>query len=110
MGRNGQSVSRDSRVKHLDETLSIYKKLCNFYEVQGAGKNENLSLLLNLIATHYATALHTLLLLPITSESLLKICDYEKKIMNGLSNIFDAVLENERTPKEVGIWKSNLKK
>ena len=99
LGRAGQSVSSDLRVKHLDETLFICTKLCSFYEEQKINGNENYPVLLTMIARHYATALHTLLLLPIKKENFLKIRNYEKLIKSISGDIFDSSLEVGNTGK-----------
>ena len=105
LGRDGQSVSRESRIKHLDETLSICKMLCDFYEDKKTEKNENLSVLLNIIARQYSTVFRTLLLLPITKENLKNICDYENQIKNISPDIYTFALKKSRTGKVINIFR-----
>lgn len=78
IGRDGQSVSPESRLKHIKETLDHCEFLTRFCAEQSSSDNYNY--ICFRVAAYFCAALRALLLLPISKESLIKIKDYEKLI------------------------------
>lgn len=73
-GRDEQSTSRKSRIKHLDEMLRVCSILYDFYDQH---KEDNNHYLLCRIARYYLGAIRTMFLLPVNAENKKKIVEYE---------------------------------
>lgn len=82
VGREGQSVSRESRIKNIDMTLDICKMLSNF-TVENKN-NANYEYILSRVTSYYFSALKTILLLPPNEESRKKLKEYDREI-KGIS-------------------------
>lgn len=76
-GRDGQSVSRDSRIKHMSEYQHVTKILCKHY---AAHKGKNQAYILRKTSAAYKVSIRALLLLPATKENYRKLIKYERKI------------------------------
>lgn len=80
LGREGQSVSRQSMVAHADEFKQNVEDMIRFYE--GAkGKNlHHMIVVKRRIQLHYAGGIKSILLAPISKKSLRRIQAYEREI------------------------------
>lgn len=76
-GREGQSVSRESRIKHIDEYLSVTKTLCKHY---AEDKRRHKEYVLLKTSAAYKVSIRALLLLPSTKENYRKLRHYENEI------------------------------
>ena len=76
-GREGQSVSRESRIKHIDEYLSVTESICEHYEKDTRAHKEYL---LAKSSKAYKVSIRALLLLPPAEENLKKLKDYESRV------------------------------
>ena len=78
--REGQSVSRQSLVSHADELKHNVEDLLHFYE-SARGKNlRHMTVVKRRIQLDYALGIRTILLAPISKESLCRIQVYEREL------------------------------
>ena len=84
-GRDGQSVSRESRIKHIDEYLTVTETMCRHY-AQAPDRNKNY--VLRKCSDAYKVTIRILLMLPASAENLDKIVQYEKKIKEISKEIY----------------------
>ena len=75
-GRDGQSISRDSRIKRANEFLDTTRELLQYYITK---RVINKGYLLEKISMAYLYSIRVLLLLPITGENQKKLVSYEKE-------------------------------
>lgn len=86
-GRDEQSTSRISRIKHIEDMLKVCSILYDFYDLHKEEKN---AYLLCRTARYYLGAIRTMLLLPVNSANKKKIAEYEKTNQRDHSDIFFA--------------------
>ena len=84
-GRDGQSVSRESRIKHIDEYLLVTKIVCRHY---AEDKREHKEYILLRAAYTYKVCIRALLLLPRSKDNLLKLKQYEEEIKNTSEDVY----------------------
>ena len=77
IGRDGQSVSRESRIKHIDEYLSVTKILCKHY---ASDKRMHKEYILTKTSAAYKVSIRALLLLPCSRQNYDKLKQYEKEV------------------------------
>ncbi len=96
IGRDGQSVSRESRVRNRSDILKNCEDICEFYEQNKAcGNSEYLKLR---VTACYCTAVKTLLVCPVSKETLKEIQNFENKIHALSKDIY----ENAERYKKIG--------
>lgn len=76
-GREGQSVSRESRIKHIDEYLSVTETLCRHYEED---QREHKEYVLLKASAAYKVSIRALLLLDANKGNKTKLIDYENRV------------------------------
>ena len=76
-GREGQSVSRESRIKHIDEYLSVTETLCKHYT---GDKREHKEYVLLKASAAYKVSIRALLLLDANKDNKKKLVDYESRV------------------------------
>lgn len=86
-GRDEQSTSRISRIKHIDDMLRVCSVLYDFYDLH---KEEQNKYLLSRIARYYLGAIRTMLLLPVNEASKEKIVEYEKTHQQKHKEVYQA--------------------
>ena len=84
-GRNGQSASRESRIKHIDEYLSVTTDLCRHYSND---KRRHKEYILEKVSAAYKMSIRALLLLPPTEKNLIKLKNYESSIKTMAPEIY----------------------
>ena len=82
IGREGQSVSKEARLKHFDDQVSVCDRLFKFAESDQVKESKNCDFIVYRGSGAYRTLLLTLLLLPKETETLKKIIKYEKRYRN----------------------------
>ena len=82
-GRDGQSVSIESRIKHIDEYLQVTKEIC----MCSVGHPSNKYVLLK-AAYAYKVTIRALLLLPASNDNKIRIKDYENEIRIISENVY----------------------
>lgn len=86
IGRDGQSVSKESRIKNIKQTLFLCEELVNF------AKNFKDNYYIQMrVSYYYLAAVRSILLLPITGQTLALLKDYEHKIHNISPNIYSQI-------------------
>ena len=81
LGRKGQSVGRDSKIKHTKEVLVHCETLFRFYNEQKTLSCETIDYIANRAASYYyRSAIHYLLLSPPSCKGLKRIKAFEKKM------------------------------
>lgn len=84
-GRNGQSVSRESRIKHIDEYLRVTKTVCEYYRDDHREHKEYILLKTSAV---YKVSIRALLLLPTNKENLAKLKAYEQEVKNIAPDVY----------------------
>lgn len=84
-GRDGQSVSRESRIKHIDEYLSVTKTLCEHYRDD---KREHKEYILLKASAAYKVSIRALLLLPANKKNLSKLKAYEHEVKSIAPDVY----------------------
>ena len=86
LGRDGQSVSRESRIKHTDETLAICKDLTRFaVQIRNLPNYEYLS---HRIAGIDARGVKTILLHPVNRANQKKLVQFEREIRSISEDVY----------------------
>lgn len=89
LGRDGQSVSRESRIKHIQDVLDHCETMFRFYETQKETGCETIEYIGNRAASYYCRSAIRYLLLPKPSrEGLQRIISYEKKMESISPELF----------------------
>ena len=103
IGRDGQSVSKDSRIKNIDMTLDICRYLVRY--CHSNENNENYKFMINRVSAYYAAALRTILLLPINIHSLNKFITYEQEIKNISNDVYLSVVSKGKIGKLISLFR-----
>lgn len=77
IGREGQSVSRESRIKHIDEYMNVTEILCKHY---ANDQREHKEYVLLKASAAYKVSIRALLLLDANKKNKKKLVDYENRI------------------------------
>ena len=89
LGRKGQSVGRDARIKHTEDVLALCEMLFRFYNEQKALSCETIAYITNRAASYYyRAAIHYLLLPPPSRQSLKRIKQFEEKMYQISPDLF----------------------
>lgn len=92
VGREGQSVSRESRIKHSQDQIDSVAFLCQYYsEHQEEQRKSNPYIRLRL-TRYYLKVLKTFLLKPYSKESLQEIKEFESTVAKVSSTVYRDVL------------------
>ena len=84
-GRDGQSVSRESRIKHIDEYLMVTETVCRHY---AQAPDRNKKYILKKASDAYKVSVRVLLMLPASSENLKKLKQYENTVKEISKDIY----------------------
>jgi len=99
LGRDGQSVSKDSRIRNCQMTMDICKSLIEFTKKEQNNKNYNY--LLNRVASYYFSALKTILLSPMSKEIKNRFKTFDS-LIKGLSlDIYKSAESNGKLGKMI---------
>lgn len=93
--RDGQSMSKESRIKHYKTTLDHAIKLTRFCASQ-KGK-PNYPIILKRVGGYHSGAINTLLLKPISKKSLNEIKMHERKIKTISKDVFNEAVKAGET-------------
>lgn len=86
IGRDGQSVGRNARIKHKEDTLQVSRILCGFYE-----KHKNCvgaEYVRQRAAVCYLTAVRTILLDRISADNLAVLKEFDQQIKTLSPEVF----------------------
>lgn len=93
VGRDGQSVSRESRVKYADQMIKCSKILLDFCEGKRSEQNENYKYILNRVSIYYQTAFRTLLLKEINKKNRDEIVEFENDAKLRCFDVYNECLK-----------------
>ena len=106
LGRDGQSISVESRKKHFDNGLIVAKGLCSFCAAQKLLKNENYAYILNRVKRYTIWSLRNILLLGINQETKRVLMRFENEIKEISPDVFALELScRKKQPKFVFMMK-----
>ncbi|MGT2926488.1 glycosyltransferase family 2 protein [Streptococcus cuniculipharyngis] len=111
LGRDGQSVSKESRLKNAQMTLDICQQLVTY--ISEYEDHPNYIYLQRRVASYYASALKTILLSPMSFETIARFKAYDQLIKSLSIKIYTSVLTEGKTGKiitlarvtnYIGLW------
>lgn len=88
LGRDGQSVSKESRIKHLEDTKKICLDLIEFCRQLAEEKNRNYEYISYRVAGVCCRGLKTVLLKPVNEDNRQELIELDKKILNGSQDVY----------------------
>lgn len=88
IGRDGQSVEKSSKIKHIDEIMNICEEVIRFYSVKKSENNSSIRYLKFRASKYYLYALRSILLCKTNSSNRKLFINYEKKIKSIDEDIF----------------------
>ena len=92
VGRDGQSVSRESRIKHAQDMLDSVVFLCQYYSEHQQEQRSTYPYIRLRLTRYYLKAIKTLLLKPYTKESLHELKELETTIAKVTPVVYRDVL------------------
>lgn len=98
LGRDGQSVSKESRLKHIDDKMRVDDILYDFYEEQKALGNENIDYILRCVASVSRGIPKVYLLTPISSETVKNIAAYDQMLKEKYPDIYEMAGNRDMGP------------
>lgn len=101
VGRDGQSVSRDSRVRHAQQMLDICLDLCRFAAGQQEEGNPNAAYIVHRAAGYHITAVRTILLRPVNRQTLDQLKAYEKACRDACPDAYERSVYLNNTSSKV---------
>ena len=101
-GRNEQSTSKPSRIKHADEMFEVCRILYDFYENNREKCNEYM---LFRISRYYINSIRTILMMPINKENKNKLISYEKENKTKFPSIYFAAEKSNTMGKIVKLMR-----
>lgn len=101
LGRDGQSVSKESRLKNVQMTLDICQQLVTYItDYEG---HPNYSYLLRRVGSYYVSALKTILLSPMSSDTIARFKAYDQLIKRISPKIYQSILTEGKTGKVIAL-------
>lgn len=88
VGQDGQSVSRESRIKYASQMEACCMMLLEFCEKCRINKCKNYDYILNRVSRYYQTAFRTILLKPINSDNKNELIEFEMKSKLICADVF----------------------
>jgi glycosyltransferase involved in cell wall biosynthesis len=93
-GRDEQSTSRLSRVKHASDMFKVCDILYDFYEKYKKDNTEYKEYILTRISRYYVNAVRTILLMPVNQENKEQLITYEQKNRKEHPDIYYAAAKS----------------
>ena len=94
IGRDGQSVSRESRIKHCSDSVEVNKALIRFYESDQNAKECTASeYIVRRISMYSIEVLRTFMLGEVSRENCKKVRDYDNYVKRESPDIYTACCE-----------------
>ena len=90
-GRDEQSTSRVSRIKHASEMFKVCEILYSFYDQYKEANGKPKEYVLSRISRYYANAIRTFLIMPVSRETQKKLIEYENNNKKNHPEIYNAV-------------------
>ncbi len=95
LGRDGQSMSRESRIRHINDLLRVNHLLYEFCSTEK--NNPAYTYLLFRVSTYYMSAFKLFLILPSSRKNLAALKQYEKKSEAAYPEIYREAEVSSRT-------------
>lgn len=105
VGYKGQSVSRQSQIKHIQNNIDVVERMCAFYNDEKAQQNINIDYLLLRTAGSYSRCVKIYLLMPVSRDILNKIKAYEKRTREEYPDIYFNVRLGGKTGKLLALMR-----
>lgn len=103
IGRDGQSVGKEARIKHIGDNIKVCDFLLDFYEAQKKCSTVNIRYIKRRIVTYIRWLVKTYLLMPISEEVMMGIATYDRNLMVKSRDVYN-MLSNVNTYKKFGIY------
>lgn len=91
LGRDGQSVSRESRIKNIEMMVTICKNLVHFVKEQKGNANDAYLCYRTLVT--YRNTIRTFMLLPVSREAIQGLKAFDETIKKELPELYRAVTD-----------------
>lgn len=101
LGRDGQSVSKESRLKNAQMTLDICQQLVTY--IAKYKNHPNYTYLERRVASYYVSALKTILLSPMSPDTIARFKTYDQLIKGLSPEIYQSVLAEGKTGKIIAL-------
>lgn len=88
VGREEQSTSKISKIKHASDMLFIVERLCKFYSEHAEEDGVQSDYIVSRISKYYFQAIKTLLLKPVTKQSINEVKAFEENIKSIAPKIY----------------------
>lgn len=88
IGRDGQSTSRESEIRHVQEKMRVTEDLCTFCQQKILEHNKNIPYIRQRVALSYNNTLRMMLLQKICKETLDQLIQYEMRIKKVCPDIY----------------------
>ncbi|RCW17588.1 hypothetical protein CAC02_02180 [Streptococcus gallolyticus] len=105
LGRDGQSVSRESRIKNIQQNITVFEQLLCFYEAHKT--SQNASYILRRVSISYVNIFKTFLLLPTTKANLSALKDYDNRIKKDSYDIYQGACELGKAGKMINLFRKS---
>ncbi|TWT14439.1 glycosyltransferase family 2 protein [Streptococcus sp. sy010] len=99
LGRDGQSVSKESRIKNAQMTLDICQELTSY--IAKYKEHENYPYLLKRVSSYYLSALKTILLSPISADTISRFKAYDQLIKQLSPEMYQVIVSEGKFGKIV---------
>ncbi len=110
VGREEQSASRASRIKYSQDMLSSVESLCKFYARHASENGVKTAYIVSRISKYYFQAIKTLLLKPITAQSIGEVMAFEENIKSVAPEIYKNATRYGKIGRLIGLSrKTNYK-
>lgn len=91
VGRDGQSVTKENRIKHVEEMLRVMDMIFQYYEECKDLPQANPDFLLSRVRLFYYVGVKWLLLCPISIENYKKLLSYENRAKEKYPDLYNIV-------------------
>ena len=88
IGRDGQSVSKENRIKHYQECIKVFIRQLDIYESSYYINNLNRNMLISRISRYYILLIKTLLLVPKSKSIKKELIEIEKLTKQKAEDIY----------------------
>lgn len=92
--REGQSISKESWIRHAQNFMDICEALCVFYEEQKKAGCKNIKYIAHRVARYHIVAVKALLLDKPSKEGLKRLKEYDGRIRNISEEIYEVAGKN----------------
>lgn len=106
LGREGQSISREAKIKHVAEEMKVIYLVCENYEKALASGQTN-PYVARRVYRYYVNALKTVLLMPITRENYRRMVELEKLTKEKYPHVYHGAVHAQKSGKILWILRAS---